>query len=202
MTAKDVLKVTDTEGRPVKFIYECFSGVIFYVTPISLATLRAIQLKAMAFFPYPDKEPYEVLEDPETSFDPNQKLPAEVNPEYQALCRVVDKERKNWADRAIFNYTVECPKYPTHEALVTAFKPQLDKLRKIAELPEDDYEAVLFHLVFTWNQVALNEKQQYTPAGNEYGRIIDLAIQTVALSEEEVIAGIRYFRPRIQRSAH
>lgn len=198
MSDNDVLKVTDVDGRPTRFIYETLSGVIFHVTPLSLATLRAIQLKAASVLPYPPKEPYEIPDPEETSFAPGQKSRAEDHPEYQALCKGVDKERKNWADRAIFDYAVECPKYPTHNDLVTAFKSQLDKLRKIAELPEDDYEAVLFYIVFSWNQVALNSNMQYMPSGNEYGRIIDLAIQTVALTTAEVSAGIRFFRAKIQ----
>lgn len=195
----NVLTVASTEGRPVKFIYEAQSGVIFYVTPINLATLRAIQLKAAIVHPYPDKAPYEIPDPEEVSFAPGQTSRAEDHPDYQAACRALDKERKVWADRAVFDYAVECPKYPTPEALVTAFKPQLDRLRAIAELPDDDYEAVLFHLVLTWNQVALNESQQYTGAGNEFGRIIQLAIQTVALTPDEVQAGIRFFRPQLQR---
>lgn len=185
-----------TEGRPAIFIYEALSGVIFHITPINLPTFRAIQLKAQDLFPYPEKQPYEIAVPNNVSFEPNQVEPAESNPAYIAACQAVEKERKYWVDRAVFNYAVKCPKYPTPQALVEGFKSQLEALRAISKIDKDDYETVLFHIVLSWNQPAKNKDTgAITVTSNEYGRIIEMAVQTVALSAPEVSAGIRFFRP-------
>lgn len=190
------LKVTDTEGRPIQYIYETQGGVIFHVTPINLATLKAIQLKAADKYPYPDPEPFQVPDPADVSFAPGQTSKAEDNPLYVNECKAVDRERKQWVDRTIFDYCVTCPKYPSREALVAGFRTKLDRLRTIATLPDDDYEAVLFHLVLTWNNVLVDSKGLSVGA-NEYGHIMELAIQTVALTPSEVAAGVRYFRPKV-----
>ena len=185
--------VTQQDGRPVIIVHETYSGVMVHITPVNLPTLRAVQLKAQDLFPYPNKTQYQQPE--ENGFAPGQLTSAEDNPQYGIDCRAVDVERKVWTDRAIFDYAVRFPKYPTREALVDAFKAQLDRLRQIAKLPDDDDEAVLFHLVLTWNQPALDEDNKLAVASNEYGQIIKLAIQTLALTPDEVTAGIRFFRP-------
>lgn len=186
-------KTQSLDGRPAVVVYEAQSGVIFHITPLNLATLRAIQLKAQDKFKYPDTRPYRQPE--ENAFDENQLTPAEDNPEYIKACRIVDGERTQWADRAIFDYAVRMPKYPTKDDLVAGFSEQLMQLREIAELPEDDFEAVLFYIVLTWNQPARNTKDELTVVSTEYGRILQLAIQTVALTPDEVTAGVRFFRP-------
>lgn len=193
MSGEHNYKVTDTEGRPSVFVYECQSGVMAHVQPVNLATLRAIQLKAADVHPYPDPTPYRQPE--ANAFSDAQMTRAEDNPEYVALCQQVDKERATWVDRTIFDYAVTFPKYPTKAALVAAFSDKLSDLRKIAVLPEDDYDAVLLHLVLTWNQPALDASGKLTTAGTEYARLIQLAIQTVALTPDEVTAGVRFFRP-------
>lgn len=184
-------------GRPALIVYETFSGVVFHITPVNLPTLRAIQLKAEDLFKYPDPKPYQQPE--ENAFSDGQLTPPEDNPEYVAACHKIDAERAQWADRAIFDYAVRCPKYPRPEDLVTAFKDELAKLRQIAVLPEDDYEAVLLHLVLSWNQVGLDSNKEFRPASSDYSRIIQLAIQTIALTPAEVQDGVRFFRPQLSR---
>lgn len=187
----------NVDGKPVVIIYEAQSGVNFHITPLSLPTLRAIQSKAKDKFPHPDKRPYQQPE--ENAFVEGQLTPAEDNPDYVAACADVDAERGQWVDRTIFNFAVRCPKYPTKEAMVAGYRVQLDALREIANLPDDDYEAVLFHLVLTWNQLATNSENKLVTSGSDYARIIQLAIQTVALTPDEVTAGIRFFRPVVSR---
>lgn len=188
-------QVESSEGRKALIIYECYSGVVFHITPINLPTLRAIQLKAQDLFRYPDKAPYQQPE--ENAFAANQLTPAEDNPQYLIDCQKVDSERAQWTDRAIFDYATYCPAYPTPADMVAAFKSELDKLRQIAVLPEDDYEAVLLHLVLSWNQVGLDKDRNLKPTQSDYARIIQLAIQTVALTPDEVQAGVRFFRPKV-----
>jgi len=134
---------SNVEGRPAIFVYECLSGVVFYITPVSLPTLRAIQLRAADMFPYPDETPYRHPE--ENAFDPNQLSPAEDNPEYVAAVKAVDYERGKWVDKTIFNYAAKMPKYPTQQALLDAYKPQLNDLKSIAIFDKDDsdYDIIL-----------------------------------------------------------
>lgn len=192
------VKQLETEGRQAITLYESNSGVIFWITPINLPTLYAIRLKSEDLFPYPDKRPYQHEE--ENSFSPGQLSPAEDNPDYLAACAEVDKERKQWLDRAIFTYCVTCPKYPTKELMIEAFRTQLNRLREIAVIDMDDYDTVLFHIVLSWNQPARDmETNALKVVDNEYGRIIQLCIQTVALTPGEVSAGVRFFLPQIRR---
>lgn len=196
--SENELKVTDQSGRPIKIIHELMSGVIAHVTPINIPTLKGIQAKAAALYPYPDKRPYQVEE--ENGFVPGQLTAAEDNPDYVRAVQEVNHQRGQWADRAIFNHCVHFPAYPTREELIAAFQGELAKLREIAILPEDDYEAILFHLVMTWNQVGVNAEDKIFAAVSEYNRLVQLAIQTVSLTPAEVTDGIRFFRPHLSEN--
>ena len=193
MSGENTLTVNSIDGRPSLIVYETQSGVIFHIKPLNLATLRAIQVKAADLFPYPEKRPYQHIE--ENGFSPEQLSDPLENPDYVQDCAAVDAERKVWVDRAVFNYATTCPKYPTPEAMVAAFKPQLDKLREIAKLPEDDLDAVLFHLVLTWNKPVADSEGRWAVADNEYAKIIRLAIQVTPLTAAEVAESVKYFRP-------
>lgn len=186
------VKALETEGRPAIIVHECSSGVLFHIQPINLPTLQAIRLKSEELFPYPDKRPYQHEE--ENAFSPGQLSPAEDNPDYVAACEAVDVERKKWLERAIFNYCVKCPKYPTKDALIEAFRQQLNALREIAVIDLDDFDTVLFHIVLGWNQTARSKDGALYQTNNEYGQIIQLCIQAVALTPAEVTAGLRLFR--------
>lgn len=188
---------SEMEGRPAITLYEASSGVVFYITPISLPTLRAIQLKAEDLFPYPDEKLYEIPDPADIALTPGQVSPASDNPEYIALCKDIDTERKAWTERAIFNYCVKCPKYPTEDAMISAFKPQLDALRNIAVIDMNDFDTILFHIVLTENKTMRNANGNLVIVSNEYGRIIEMCVQAVALSASEVSAGVRFFRPKV-----
>lgn len=184
-----------TDGKPVVIVYECNSGVVFWITPLNLPTLRAIQLKARSLFPDIDPTPYRKPE--ENAFDPNQLTPAEDNPEYIQKVAELEAERSRWIKLAVFKYAAKMPKYPTEQDLIQAYQIQLTKLREIADLPADDYEAILFHIVLSWNQVGEDSDGKLTHTDNDFNRIYQLCIQTVALEPSEVTAGIRFFRAKI-----
>lgn len=179
------LKVDTTEGRPSVVIYECMSGEIFHISPLSLPTLRAIQLKAQDIYPYPDKAPYQIPDPAEVAFTEGQMSKAEDNPEYVEACKAVDKERGQWVDKAVFNYAARMPKYPTEDTLIAAYESKLKALKEIAVFDETDtdYDIVLLNFVLTGNA--------------DYSTIIRLAVQAVALTAEEISNGIRFFRIRI-----
>lgn len=181
------LKIDSVDGRPVLIVHECMSGVIFHITPISLPTLRAIQLKAQDIYPYPDKAPYQIPDPAEVAFTEGQMSKAEDNPEYVEACKAVDKERGQWVDKAVFNYAAKMPKYPTKDALIEAYSKQLEALKEIAVFDEidTDYDIVLLNFVLTGNA--------------DYSTIIRLAVQAVALTAEEISNGIRFFRSKISR---
>lgn len=189
---KNTLQVSDVQGRPSFILFETQSGVIWHIKPINIPTYRAIQLKSEEMFPYPDPLTYQKPE--ENGFDENQLTPATNNPEYVQLCEEVDRERRTWVDQTIFDYTAKMPKYPTREALIDGFKNELLALREIAVLPDDDYEAILFHLVLSWNVVGRTPEGAIFVRASEYAKIIQLAVQTVTLTAEEVSAGIKFFR--------
>lgn len=181
------LKVDSSEGRKSLIIHETLSGVIFHITPMSLPTLRAIQLKAQDAFPYPDKAPYQIDDPVEVAFTEGQKSRAEDNSDYVEACKKMDNERAKWVDKAVFNYAARMPKYPTKEAVLTAYSEQLKALKEIAlfDVEDDDYDIILLNFILTGNA--------------DYATIIRLAVQAVALTPEEVSAGIRFFRLRVSK---
>lgn len=187
VTENNILTVESVDGRPSKIIYETLSGVIFHITPLSLPTLRAIQLKAADIHPYPDKAPYQVPDPVEVAFTEGQKSRAEDNPDYIEACKKVDTERAKWVDKTVFTYAAKMPKYPTKEAVLTAYEGQLKALKEIAvfDKDDDDYDVILLNFILTGNA--------------DYATIIRLAVQAVALTPEEVSAGIRFFRPRVPK---
>lgn len=182
-----------TEGKKMVVVYEASSGVVFHITPLSLATVKAIQQKAADKFPYPDPAPYQTPD--ENAFTEGQLSPPEENPAYVKDCAAVDSERRQWADRAMFDYAVSCPDYPTKESLVDAFRPQLEQLREIAVLPKDDYEAVLLHIVLSRNWQERDGRWT-----TEFVEIVRIAVQSYTLTPAEVADGVRFFRPEIQRA--
>lgn len=191
--------ISTVEGRPSILIFETQSGEILHCTPMSLPTLRAIHLKAADLFPYPNPEPYRIPDPEDVAFTPGQQSSrAEDNPEYVAKCQQVDVERNKWANRAVFDYAVKFPKYPTKEDLIEAYREKLEALRAISKIDDDDYDTILFFIVLSWNVVAENSSGNLVVASNEYGRVISLITQKVALSAAEVANGIRFFRPRVQ----
>jgi hypothetical protein len=182
------LKTGDLDGRPSIIIYETQSGVIFHITPLSLPTVKAIQLKSQDVYPYPDKAPYQVPDPVEVAFAPGQVSAAEDNPEYVAACKKVDSERVKWTGKAIFRYAAKMPKYPTKESLLEAYGERLAQLKEIAVLEadadDDDYDLIVLNFVLTGH--------------DDYSKIFQLAVQQLALTPEEISNGIRFFRPRIQ----
>lgn len=194
----DALTVTDVNGRPSKIVYECLAGEIVHIKPVSLALYRAIQQKAIELFPLPDSDLYTQPE--ENAFDPAQRTNPNDNPEYIKKVNEVESQRKEWVDKKVFDYAVSFPRYETKDDLVAAYQNELTELRKIADLPKDDYEAILFYIILAWNAVN-NKGNGWYATGNEFSKIIMLAIQTIALSPPEVAAGIRFFRPKVSERA-
>jgi hypothetical protein len=186
----------DNIGKPSIVRYHTQSGVILHITPLNLATLRAINLMADDKFPYPDAKDYE--KPIENAFVEGQTESGTVNPEYIEACKPIDQQRREWTDKAVFHFAVRFQDYPTQSDLIQHYAPRLLELRKIAKVQEDDFEAVLHHLVLTGNTVISNKGLQ--ASSSEYIDIIRIAIQTVALTPEEVTVGVRFFRADLRRT--
>lgn len=188
MAENSIIKADSVEGRPSVFVYEAASGVIFHIRPVNAATRQAMNTRVAAELPFPDKTAYQIPDPEDVAFTPGQASRAEDNPEYIAECNRILRQRNSLLARRIFEYAVSMPKYPSREALVQAFKPQLDKLKAISTFAEDDedYDIVLINLVMSGK--------------SDYDTIISAAIQETPLAPAEVAQGIRMFRVDLQRA--
>lgn len=172
----------DKQGRPVVVEYETLSGVMIHITPLSIFTINAVTDRAEEMFPYPDPLPYEM---PIENAVDGVKAPANQNPEYQELCRPIDAERMEWRVTVSIDLACAFPAFDSRDAMLARYRPALEKLRRVAVLPEDDWQAVLLHCVFTGR----GERQT----------VLDIATQskTIPLTPGEVVDGIRFFRAEI-----
>lgn len=195
-------------GMPSLIVYECKSGVVCHITPINIATLSAILIHIQDILPFPDKAAYALpLEGSFVSEEVKKQAEldaAESNPEYIKACDDVRSERLKLENNAILDLSVrflkefnseEKPIYYTPEELIERFALPLSKLRKYADLPDSDYEAVIWYLVFSGNTLRRRPDNAKLEAVNgDFAYIKELAIQQIPLSHAEVMAGIRYFR--------
>lgn len=134
-----------------------------------------------------DKKQYErpVPEDEATI--PGQTLSAESNPAYQDAMRARLQARSEYLVRAyILGYT----DFPDNDEadLIARFERVIKGKRKVMSLPDDPWEATLFHAILTTEE----EKQQ----------IINAVEKTLAVAIEDVIDSVAIFRPVDTRNIH
>lgn len=172
-------------GYPSVIVYETLSGMIVHVTPPSAFTIKAIKLRAEELFPYPDPAPYETPI--ENAVDPSIKQSAWDNPAYQALCVPIDAERTRWIVATAIDLACSYPAFPDQNHMLAHFRPQLEKIKAVVPLDEDEWQAVLKHCVFT----GFKDRQT----------VFDLTIQSqqIPLTPGEVVEGMRFFRLEIQK---
>lgn len=173
-------------GRPSVIEYETMSGVMVHVTPLSIFTIQSVRDKAEEMFPYPDPEPYRLPI--ENAVDPSIKQRAEENPEYAEVCKPVDEKRTAWRVQAYIDLGCSFPAFPTREALLAHFRPQIEAVRKYAVMGADEWVDVLNHCVFTGR----NDKQIVVSLITQDG--------TIPLSPAEVLEGVRFFRVEVSGS--
>lgn len=191
----------DTSGIQVAkdvIRYVTASGVEVHITPINMATLRAINLKGENLFPFPDPTPYRLpIPDTEPVLYDN----ADANPEWVKISDEIKAKRQEWVNDAILKYAVKFPLFPTRESLIAHFASDLMALRKIAVLPEDDFDAVLYHLVLSGNRARRDNDNNLHTLRSDYGIIINACIQTMPLTQEEILEGVRFFRVDIPENS-
>lgn len=199
-------------GMPSLITYECKSGVVCHITPLNIATLSAVLIHIQDILPFPDKAAYALpLEGSFVSDEVKKQAEldaADSNPEYQKACSEIMAERLKLENNAILDLSVrflkefnseQQPVYYLPEELIEQFALPLAKLRKYAELPDSDYEAVVWYLVFSGNTLRRRPDNGKMEAINaDFAYVKELAIQQIIpLSHAEVMAGIRYFRYQV-----
>lgn len=182
---------SDGVGLPTVIEYETQSGVLIYVTPLSLFTIQAIVNKSEVEYPYPSEVDYR---EPSELFASG-FLPASENPEYQALCKAVDEQRLTWQNDAFIELACAYPQFENHLAMMVHFRPRLEELRPYVQLDADEWKNVLEHCVFTGTLDVLDENGKRVRTTERF-RVIQLARQNanVALTMSEVVGGLRVFR--------
>lgn len=168
-------------GEPIVIEYTTASGVRIHVTPLALPTVRALQMRAAQELPYPDEKPYEKLMENAVE---GTLLPASDNPEYRALCQEIDIQRNELSNTRMIWLACSWPDYSDFKAIVAAFKDRLKDVRKWADLPADDNEAVLFHFVLSGRE--------------DVQTVIHAAAQQRPLTNGEIVDGVRLFRINVQ----
>jgi hypothetical protein len=187
----NMVSKNDGSGLPAVVEYETQSGVLIYVTPLSLFTVQAVVNRSELEYPYPDEKPYRV----ESELFASGFIPASENEEYQALCQNVDQQRAEWQNDAFIELACEYPKHFSREAMIAHFRPHLEKLRQFIDMGKDDWQNVLNYCVFTGtvDVIDMNNKRHRT---SERHRVIQIARQNsnLQLSMSEVVEGLRVFR--------
>lgn len=179
--------------------YMTMSGVRLHIKPLNIAVTKAIGQKAIALFPYPDPAPY-IHELPPPDIPGAMSDPMDDD-EYRTLKAEVDAQRNTWVNHAILDYAVDYPDFASREELINHFAPQRDKLRKIADLPKDDWEATRDYLIFSGNEIRPrihpDGLTRPTNVASDFATVINLAQQSLELSGGEIADGLRIFRPAL-----
>lgn len=181
--------------------YITMSGVKLHITPLNIAVTKAINQKAIALFPYPDPEPYmHELPPPDA---PGALSDPMEDDEYKALKQETDAQRNTWVNHAVLDYAVSYPDFASRQELMDALAPQREKLRKIADLPKDDWEATRDYLILSGNEIRPRLHPdgiaRQTNVSSDFASVINMAQQSVELTGGEIADGLRIFRPAVSR---
>lgn len=176
-----------SERSPKVIKYLLDSGYEATIQPLSLYTHEALQNRAKTLFPDPDKADYRLpFPDGVEPAIAGEMRPAEENPEYQSVVRVIEAQRSNWIVDQVLLLTVSFDEDRTK--LIQRHKDELEDLRAVGlELPEDAWEATLKHALIR--------------GADEPATLYRVARGTAALTEEDVENGIRLFRVDVSGQA-
>lgn len=170
-----------TDPILVRYVPET-SGVMLYITPLSPFLYPAISRKAEALYPDPDPTPYRFpVAD---AAIPGMLTEARDHPEYQRLIGEAIRKRKGYITQALI--VAACEPADGRAVLIARYAAELEKWRKVADLPADEWEAVLLTCV-----IRTDDEMQH---------IIDIAGSIAPLTQEEVVEGTaRFFRYDVSR---
>ncbi len=190
------------EALPTVVEYVTRSGVLIYITPLSLFTVQAVINKSEALYPYPPEKDYRLLEMYVDGFLTRAEdvsasgfFPATENPEYVILCKAVDQERLEWQNDAFIELSCAYPQYANRLDMIAHFRPRLEELRPYVDMHEDEWRNVLEFAVFTGSLVMQDENKQRVRTPERH-TVIQYARQnaSLALTTSEVVGSLRVFR--------
>lgn len=159
------------------------SGVRVHVAPLSVYQRIALTQAAEKLYPYPDKAQYEEAL-PEGMAIEGLTIPAEQNPEYQTAVKLINNQRGEYTNTAIFNLCLTYPDFPRGKPeLIEYFAAYLDEQRDYMALPDDEWEATLRFAVIR--------------SPSDEAQIISIVREDMPLTEAEITDAMRIFRPSI-----
>ena len=161
--------------------HELVNGVTVDVTPLSPYTRAEITEKAKEIYPDPDPAPYQKAETNVLGEDVKYIDPAKED-DWKRAQLDVRETRLQWAYDEMLRLSVSCN--GDTKAVLEAYSPDIEKLRKSGlSLPEDDWEAILFHCLLTWN--------------SDRNLVIKAIMQTAPLTDGEVVGAFKFFRIKV-----
>lgn len=170
---------TDQDAQPTgQVLVDTYTGVTLVVTPLTLTARQLILQAVQQQWPMPDKTLYERVSDmPELGSDEPAKIPAESNPGYIAAVEIIESARAKALQEAVLNVAVS---HPSQDELI---RHHLPTLRKLRDLSDDVYEA-------DWPALI----QMVLASEVELMQVFAAVNRRLALTEAEIINGMRYFR--------
>lgn len=160
------------------------SGVRAHIAPLSRYQRNALIEESEAIFPLPDKKLYEQALSEDIAI-PGSVIPAEENPEYQALVKNIRYQRDGYVSQSILNLCTTFPDYPNRQDLIDFFAADIQKQREFMTLPDDPWQATLRFAVIGSHA---DETQ-----------ILGIARDDVPVTEKEVNDNVRIFQPVLSR---
>jgi hypothetical protein len=161
--------------------HELVSGVMVDITPLSPYTRAEITEKAKELYPDPDPEPFQksetnILGEDVKYIDPAKEV------DWKRAQLDVRETRLQWAYDEMSRLSVSCN--GTKDEVVKAYQDDIKQLRSAGlNIHKDDWEAVLFHCLLTWN--------------SDRNMIIKAIMQTAPLTDAEVVGAFKFFRIKV-----
>lgn len=155
-------------------------GEIVYVKPLSPFARRAILDRAEELFPNPKPTDFEIkVENAAVPLN----LPPEMNEGYQAALEQARRKQLSYYLETIILSGVICDTPEGKAETIKRYAPQMDILRSRAKTPLDEWTFCVMHCLIA--------------TSGDIDRVRNAAQD--ALSEEEILMGMKSFRRDVQR---
>lgn len=154
------------------------SGEYVHVQPLSIYVVQALREKSRTLYPYPDKARYERKLEDAKAIEPGQVIPAEENPEYQALYDAADEKQQTYVNLQCIALSVE--PLQGRQAMIAKYKDRVKQMRAVMDLPDDAWDATLRFCIISSKQ--------------DLGKISNAIMGNALPREEDILNGMRIFR--------